>query len=275
MSDKAIIGTPSYSLAEASAQARSHMNENYGAAPWEAYQTKNEDLRAVYNKVFCISTDKVPVFVTRTSTVLHHSADKLFQTFWDPTLELKWNVSTVSRMEVVKDSGNTQLVYQEHKTLSAATAKRDVLYDRMYEKDGSGTYWIVASSHKDDSVKPVDKNHVRAHIVFMGVQIKPIAGKNDSEVTVVWCIDFGGWLHVKFIEQEFTNVSLRVVRLGRFVPAAAAPAAVARAPAPSRQEPVNAPKGQGFCPKCGAARGEGKYCGSCGELLSTALGSVI
>jgi len=272
----AIIGSPKYSLAEASQQAKSQMAENYGAAPWETFQTKNEDVRAVYNKVFCVSSDKVPIFVTRASAVLPHSADKLFQTYWDPNLELKWNVSTVSSMQVLSTNGNQQLVYQQHKTLSAATAKRDLLVDRTWEKDGSGTYWIVAVSHPNDEVKPVAKEFVRSKIVFSAVEIKPVAGKNASEVTSIWCIDFCGWLHAKFIEQEFGNVALRISRLAKNVPATSAPAPhVAPQHHVQRPEPVNTPKGAGFCPKCGAARGEGKFCGSCGELLSGALGSVV
>jgi len=272
----AIIGTPQLSLSEASQQAKNHLAENYGASPWETFHTKNEDVRAVYNKVFCVSQDKVPIFVTRASAVLPHSADKLFQTYWDPNIELKWNVSTVSSMQVVSSNGNQQLIYQQHKTLSAATAKRDLLYDRMWEKDGSGTYWIAAASHPHDEVKPVAKEFVRAKIVFSGVQIKPISGKNSSEVTMIWCVDFCGWLHAKFIEQEFGNVALRISRLAKNVPTAATPAPQPAQPQQfQRPEPVNTPKGAGFCPKCGAARGEGKYCGSCGELLSTSLGSVV
>jgi hypothetical protein len=277
MADKAIIGTPHFNLAEADQQAKSHMAENYGAAPWETYQTKNEDVRAVYNKVFCVSKDKVPIFVTRASAVLPHSADKLFQTYWDPALELKWNVSTVSSMQVLENHGNRQLVYQQHKTLSAASAKRDLLFERTWEKDSQGTYWIVAASHPNDDLKPVAKDYVRAKVVFSGVQIKPVQGKNAAEVTTIWCVDFCGWLHAKFIEQEFGNVALRISRLGKNVPTGPAPAAhqPERQQMPSRPEPVNAPKGAGFCPKCGTARGEGKFCGNCGELLSSALGSVI
>jgi len=271
----AVIGAPVFSLQEASQQVRTAMAENYGSAPWETFGTKNDDVRAVYNKIFCVSKDKVPIFITRASAVLPFSAERVFQTYWDANLELKWNASTVSSMQILRNNGNQQLVYQQHKTLSAASAKRDLLFDRQYERDGSGTYSITAVSHPDDSVRPVEREYVRAKIVFHGVQIKPISGKDQCEVTWIWCLDFCGWLHAKFIEQEFTHVAMRISRLAKNVPTGPAPAPAAPQQRIERPAPVNAPKGAGFCPKCGAARGEGKYCGGCGELLSTALGSVF
>jgi len=277
MSKDAIIGTPQYTLAEAGEQAKKALSENYGADPWETFGTKNDDVRAVYNKVFCVSKDKVPIFVSRASILLNHPADKVFQTIWDTQLELKWNVSTISSIEILENRGTEQVIYQQHKTLSAASARRDIIIERTYVKNSDGSYWITATSHKDDTKKAVAREHVRAKLVFSGIQVRPSAGKPACEVSWVWCFDFCGWLHAKFIEQEFNNLALRLSRIGKNVPTGSAPAPVAHAPQalPARPEPVNVAKGAGFCPKCGTARGEGKFCGQCGELLSLALGSVV
>jgi len=271
----AVIGAPHYNLNEAAEQAKKALAENYSVDPWEAFNTKNEDVRAVYNKVFCVSKDKVPIFVTRATAVLPHSADKIFQTYWDPQLALKWNVSTVSAISVVSQTANSQVLYEQHKTLSAASARRDVVYERAFEKRGDGSYFVYGSS-KDESSKPESKDFVRSWIVFAGLEIKPMAG-NKCEVNQVWCLDFGGWLHVKFIEGEWGNVALRLSRIAKNVPTG--PAATAPAPQPvqiQRPAPVNSnydEKSQ--CTKCGAARTGGKFCGSCGELISNAVNSIV
>jgi len=273
-SSPAVIGTPKFTLQQASEKAKAALGENYGSDPWESYGTKNEDVRSVYNKVFCVSADKVPIFITRASAVMPFSAEKVFNTVWDTNLELKWNVSTVSSIQVVQNNGNSQIVYQQHKTLAAASAKRDLLIDRQYEKHGDGTYWVVATSHLDDSLKPQAKEFVRSRIVFSGIQIKPAAA-DRCELTWIWCFDFCGWIHGKFIEQEFGNVALRISRIQKNVQTAPAPTPAPHQPQKiERPPPVNAPKGAGFCPKCGTARGDGKFCGSCGELLSSVINSV-
>jgi hypothetical protein len=273
----AIIGTPHYSLDEASNQAKKALAENYAADPWEAFAIKNnEDVRSVYNKVHCVSRDKVPIFITRATAVLPFSADKLFATVWEPTLALKWNVSTVSSISVVSQSSNSQRLYEQHKTLSAASARRDCVYDRAYEKRGDGSYWIFATSVEDSS-RAESKDFVRSWIVFSGIEIKPMAG-GKSEITSIWCLDFGGWLHVKFIEAEFSNVALRLSRIGRNVPTG--PVQAVPAPQPvqfQRPTPVNASKDDpSKCPSCGTPKSDsGKYCGGCGELLSNTLQSIV
>jgi hypothetical protein len=272
----AIIGTPHYSLEEASDQAKKALAENYSVDPWEAFAVKNnEEVRSVYNKVHGVTQDKVPLFVTRATAVLPHSADKLFQTLWDVQLALKWNVSTISSIALLRESGNSQTLYEQHKTLSAASARRDVVYTRAYEKRGDGSYWIYSSSINDPS-KPESKEFVRAWIVFSGIEIKPMAG-GKAEITSVWCLDFGGWLHVKFIEGEFSNVALRLSRIGRNVPTG--PVVSTPAPQPvhiQRPAPVNAHKDDPTkCPACGAPKGDGKYCANCGELISHAVNSIV
>jgi len=272
----AIIGTPHYGLDEANNQAKKALAENYAADPWEAFAVKNnEDVRSVYNKVHCVSTDKVPIFITRATAVLPHSADKVFSTLWDPQLALKWNVSTVSAISVVRQTSNSQRLYEQHKTLSAASARRDVVYDRAYEKRGDGSYWVYGSSVEEPS-KPDSKEFVRAWVVFFGIEIKPM-GASKSEITVVWCLDFGGWLHVKFIEGEFSNVALRLSRIGRNVPTG--PAAPTSSPQPvqvQRPTPVNAYKDDPTrCPACGTPKSDGKYCGNCGELIVHTVQSIV
>jgi len=272
----AIIGTPKYSLAEANEQAKKAFAENYSADPWEAFQTKNnEDVRAVYNKVHCVSTDKVPVFVTRASAVLAHPADKVFQVLWDPQAALKWNVSTVASINVLSQTSNSQVLYEQHKTLSAASARRDLVYERAYEKRPDGSYWVYGVSLNEPS-KPEVKEFVRCWLVFSGFEVKPMAG-NKTELSVVWCLDFGGWLHTKFIEQEWGNVGLRLSRIGKNVPTG--PVAAAPAPQPvqiQRPPPVNSNYNEKTqCVKCGTPRGSGKFCGNCGELLSNTVNSIV
>lgn len=129
-------------------------------------------------------------------------------------------------------------------------------------------------------------------MVYFGLEIKPISGGQEkSEVTLVWCIDFAGWLHAKFIEgvrspaavhglahmqQEFSNVALRVARIARNVPVNAPAPTPKAAPAPiARPTPVNTglddPR---LCKSCGQPKGDGKYCMQCGELISTAVNSL-
>jgi len=82
---------------------------------------------------------------------------------------------------------------------------------------------------------------------------------------------------VKFIEGEWANVALRLSRVGKNVPVAGAPkAAPAPSAAPVRSAPVNAGLDDASkCRACGAAKGTGKFCGNCGELISTTVNSIV
>eukprot|EP01126_Amoeba_proteus_P061403 TRINITY_DN823_c0_g1_i9.p1 TRINITY_DN823_c0_g1~~TRINITY_DN823_c0_g1_i9.p1 ORF type:complete len:125 (+),score=23.67 TRINITY_DN823_c0_g1_i9:551-925(+) len=56
-------------------------------------------------------------------------------------------------------------------------------------------------------------------------QLEAFSTKQNSEsspgkvdVRFVWCFDFNGWLHVKFIEAEKTKVALRMTRMIKNIP---------------------------------------------------------
>eukprot|EP01126_Amoeba_proteus_P061401 TRINITY_DN823_c0_g1_i7.p1 TRINITY_DN823_c0_g1~~TRINITY_DN823_c0_g1_i7.p1 ORF type:complete len:230 (+),score=30.70 TRINITY_DN823_c0_g1_i7:681-1370(+) len=118
-------------------------------------------------------------------------------------------------MKILQDSGNSQIVYYQHKTLSAASAKKDLVVQRTYREESNG-YTFYAYSIQTQ-LAPVTPQFGRANLLFHKCTVTESSpGKVD--VRFVWCFDFNGWLHVKFIEAEKTKVALRMTRMIKNIP---------------------------------------------------------
>eukprot|EP01128_Nolandella_sp_AFSM9_P004023 TRINITY_DN176_c2_g1_i1.p1 TRINITY_DN176_c2_g1~~TRINITY_DN176_c2_g1_i1.p1 ORF type:complete len:274 (-),score=87.29 TRINITY_DN176_c2_g1_i1:400-1221(-) len=262
--------TPEHTLAEAKAAAEAVLAENYSASdgPWEVTKTKYEEIPFVYNKVNNISKEKVPVYVTRADYVIDGTPEEVFNTFW--LLTAKWKVGTVSSVETLESTKTTQTLYEAHKTLSAATAKRDLVYQSQVDRSSDGSIFVTSVSTTHPS-KPNQDNYERSHLVYSGFKIIPNGEK--SSVQWVFCFDFKGWIHAKWTQAEFSKVALRLRRIGTNLikgPSKPSPAAApAPAPAPA---PVSAPPA-GSC--CSAPGGDGRFCSNCGEMRSAEVRKVF
>jgi len=188
--------------------------------------------------------------------------------YWN--CELEWDVNTVSHIKVVEDNGYNSLVLKEHKTTSAATLKNDVLVRRSYE-EYFDEIWCTGVSEKSPNV-PERSGWRRAYLIFSGLKIQQIDEK-QCEVSFVHCFDFGGWIHVKFVEDEQKRVALRLSRIKKKVEDdAKAPPRPVHVPAPAPVRAVAATAqvwGNGvrsMCPECREVS-ESAFCGNDGSKL--------
>jgi len=138
------------------------------------------------------------------------TADKVFSIFWDINAQRKWDAATTGDISIL-EQGNPQLVYMQHKVLSAASAKRDVLISRGNKKEGN-TIWCYATSVTSPKcVEHPKAVFTRATQVFIGFLIESQGSK--CKATLVSCFDFSGWIHIKFINQEVLRVAQRLVKI--------------------------------------------------------------
>jgi len=251
--------------------------------------------------------DKTEIYVTKACGYTTGVTPKqVFDTYWN--LQLKWDATTVSDMRVLQDSVSTQIVHYQHKTLSAASAKKDLVVQRSYSQQHNG-YTCYAYS-LESSLMPVQKQFGRANLLFHKCSILETS-PGKVEVTFVWCLDFNGWLHVKFLDAEKTKVAMRVSRIIKNTPGAsldsstptptptltkapstnyaqytasmraaetaAAPAApVYSSPVYSSPQVYSSPvasSGSKVCPSCRTAV-SGNFCSTCGGKAVESAGSA-
>jgi len=136
--------------------------------------------------------------------------------YWSVDQELTWNASTVQSINVLSEQHHPviqQLVYQTHKTTSAATLKNDacILRVRDVALGSSSDMWSFSVSQMTD---PETKaNFRRGWVVFGAFNVHPIQ-PNVCEVSLIWCWDFHGWIHEKFVLEEKKKVALRLSKIG-------------------------------------------------------------
>eukprot|EP01105_Mastigella_eilhardi_P028714 TRINITY_DN9650_c0_g1_i1.p1 TRINITY_DN9650_c0_g1~~TRINITY_DN9650_c0_g1_i1.p1 ORF type:complete len:347 (-),score=82.67 TRINITY_DN9650_c0_g1_i1:50-1090(-) len=136
-------------------------------------------------------------------------AQAVFDAYWKQ--EAKWNRSTVSSLQVLED-GNTQIVYEQHKTLSAATPRRDLLLARQSETDSQTGAIRVWGCSCTSPKMPKQKDFVRAVMYYTGLCVTPLS-PTSCKATLLSCFDFTGWIHVKFYEVEKATVGQRLGRI--------------------------------------------------------------
>lgn len=176
-----------------------------------------------------------PIFCTVATAMIEGgvAASSVIGTFVSAAAEHKWNSATVSACSVIdgddvaigagSPKGETlagsgrQVVYQQHKTLSAAFAKRDVSFERQWSIGGGGESGIAASAW--EATTPASDRHQdgfqRATVVvsLLTVSEPAKAETSASKVTWLWCWDFGGPVHEKFIEAERIRVAQRLSKI--------------------------------------------------------------
>jgi len=102
------------------------------------------------------------------------------------------------------------LIYQQHKTTSAATSKNDLTYRRIKTRQPDGSHWVYSVS---ETTSPETRaNFRRGWVVFGGLLVEVI-DNGFCQVSFVWCWDFNGWIHEKFVIEEKKRVPLRLFKI--------------------------------------------------------------
>jgi len=128
--------------------------------------------------------------------------------YWNK--ELDWDSSTCGMIKYIEDNVNNRLILKEHKTTSAATLRNDLVVRAVYE-EYNNYVWYYAVSEKCPTI-PEKGGWRRGQLVLHGCLVTEL-DNNRCEVTMINCFDFGGWIHVKFIDEEQKKVGNRLSRM--------------------------------------------------------------
>jgi len=148
--------------------------------------------------------------VTKAKAIINAPRLVIHNVYWNA--EYDWDTSTVSLIKYIEDHGNNRLSLIEHKSTSAATLKNDLVVRSIYE-EYADHIWCYRVSEKCPTI-PEKGGWRRGHVVLSGFLIREQDNNNNQcEVTFINCFDFGGWIHVKFIDEEQKKVGIRLSRI--------------------------------------------------------------
>jgi hypothetical protein len=90
-----------------------------------------------------------------------------------------WDTATVSDQHVIEEvqPGRVQIVYQQHKILSAASAKRDLVIVRGWQQEGNG-YLVWGTSVPSHPKAPKKEGYIRAELLYNGWLIESVRSTN-------------------------------------------------------------------------------------------------
>merc|ERR1712100_130427 len=157
-----------------------------------------------------------PMFAARGSMVIKKPAAEVWAFLKPATSILKWDnvgVAAVVEVETFDPATQGQLLHIQHKTLSAATAKRDLVVARaVSESEGRNVAYYTSSKCQDGRVKP--GSFARADMIFNAMVVEPVDA-GSCKVTYVQMFDVGPWVHVKFFTQDVERCALRLVKVNQ------------------------------------------------------------
>jgi phage FluMu protein Com len=198
---------PQYTTEEVSRIAKGLIDEY--VTHWNEVLIPHVDnIENCYKKVYGYDRDKQnEVFVTKAKAHINAPMNVVLNVYWNG--ETDWDSPTVSMIKYIEDHGNNRLILKEHKTTSAATLRNDLVVRSIYE-EYADHIWCYAVSEICPTV-PEKGGWRRGHLVLSGFLI--LAQDHKCEVIFINCFDFGGWIHVKFIDEEQKKVGMRLSRI--------------------------------------------------------------
>lgn len=101
----------------------------------------------------------------------------------------------------------------QHKTLSAATSKRELVVYRGARQLTDTRYCVWYTSPADqNAVHKLTSGFGRGDMLFQGIVIDGEGG-GRCNITLVQCLDFGEWIHERFFVDEIKKCGLRALKL--------------------------------------------------------------
>jgi phage FluMu protein Com len=199
---------PEYTVDQVARIARGLLDESL--SNWVEVSIPHIDnIENCYKRVYGYDRDRTnEVYVTKAKAYVNAPKRTVQNVYWDH--ELEWDNSTTGMVKVVEDYGNNRLLLKEHKTTSAATLRNDLVVRAIYE-EYPDYFWSYAVSEKCDRI-PEKGGWRRGHLVLQGCLITEVE-PNRCEVEFINCFDFGGWIHMKFIDEEQKKVGIRLSRM--------------------------------------------------------------
>jgi len=120
----------------------------------------------------------------------------------------------VDRVEVVETIDRTsaaQVLHIQHKTLSASTARRDLVVVRAVSESAARNIAYYTSSPSNDA-KVGHGQFTRADMIFQGIAVEPVDAAS-CKVSLVHFCGLGPWIHAKFYTTDIERCALRVSKV--------------------------------------------------------------
>jgi hypothetical protein len=199
---------PVYSIHDVSRIARGLLDES--TSFWVEVTVPHVDgIDSCYKRVYGYDRDRQnEVYVTKAKAYINAPMRVVHNVYWNK--ELDWDSSTVGMIKYYEDNVNNRLILKEHKTTSAATLRNDLVVRAVYEEYNDHV-WYYATSETYPTL-PEKGGWRRGHLVLQGCLVTEL-DNNRCEVSFINCFDFGGWIHVKFIDEEQKKVAGRLSRI--------------------------------------------------------------
>jgi START domain len=116
--------------------------------------------------------------------------------------------------EVLLKSEPVQVELIQHKTLSAATSKRELVVLRgVREIAGTSRRVVWYTSPADQNAyHPLSSGFGRGDMLFHGIVVDGI-DQGHCTVTLIQCLDLGEWIHERFFVEEVKKCGLRALKI--------------------------------------------------------------
>jgi len=199
---------PEYTIEQVARIARGHLDEPNSL--WVEVAIPHVDnIENCYKRVYGYDRDRSnEVYLTKAKAYINAPKRIVHNVYWNH--ELDWDSSTTGMVRVIEDYGNNRLLLKEHKTTSAATLRNDLVVRAIYE-EYADSFWCYSVSEKCPTI-PEKGGWRRGQLVLSGCLITELE-PNRCEVDFINCFDFGGFIHVKFIDEEQKKVGIRLSRM--------------------------------------------------------------
>jgi len=167
----------------------------------------------VCEKVIGQTKDKTDLRLGKATIEVDKPPKAVFELLWDVNGYRHWDSTTVQEQKLVQEiePNRTQILHVKHKVLAAASLRRDIVLLRTWKEEPNGGYLIIQTSTTSPKV-PKSGDYVRAEVPFSGFLIEG-AGPNKSKVTLTSVLDFGAWIHEKFVEGETVRIGHRLTKI--------------------------------------------------------------
>jgi len=199
---------PHYTIDEASRMAKGLIEES--SSYWVQVTIPHvDDIEYCCKRVYGSDKDRNnEVWVTKAKAFVNAPKNIVHNNYWNH--ETEWDGSTLGHLKIIEDYGNNRLMLKEHKTFCTTVLRNDLVVRAIYE-EYPDQFWCYSASEEVPSV-PEKGGWRRGHLVLAGCLITEVE-PNRCEVSLINCFDFGGFIQIKYIEEEQKRVGIRISRL--------------------------------------------------------------
>jgi len=293
-----------HSLSSATSEADKYFHEDpRNSAAWESCDHNSDGINYLVSKHYLKTKDGADVYVTKCNmTVKGTTVQDLLSTYLNQ--QGVWDFASTSLIQSIENKGSSEIMYCQHKVLSAASVKKDCVFERTIVQN-SNSAKVYATSVVHPSRPEKYQGYGRSFILFHGCYIIETS-PGLIDFTFVHCYDFNGWVHDKFVVAEKAKTAARMNKLVRGTKSAqivtvtnpliiqnnsnkpqtssyaeynsmvrdAQPTYIPQTsnvhqqpPSQNLQATNSTTTGPNFCPSCGQASKGMRFCAGCGQKL--------